>query len=173
MLSPTLSKPPCSMPRVGTSMFKSSPRTFPKPLRNCISLRQSDTARSGRMSPGIGENSGRDCTKESGSVRWFLFFFCCERNALNPICTTNGYDLNNCGKVEKICHYITHLLSVIKMVLSNLCYWLHIFYTHALLIFNHLGAHISTDKTCFWPWSHCKYRAMIKYYTNNTVFFNR
>lgn len=64
MLSPTLSKPSCSMPKVGTSTFKSRPKTFPKPRRNCISIKQSETARPGRISPGIRENSGRGWTKK-------------------------------------------------------------------------------------------------------------
>lgn len=63
MLSPTLSKPSCSMPNVGTSAFKSSPKTFPKPRRNCINIKQSETACPGRMSPGIREKSGRGWTK--------------------------------------------------------------------------------------------------------------
>lgn len=72
MLSPTLSKPSCSMPKVGTSTFKSSPKTFPKPRRNCISIRHSETARSGRISPGIRENSGRGWTKKWIKQVWLV-----------------------------------------------------------------------------------------------------
>lgn len=73
MLSPTFSRPSCSIPSVGTSTFRSRPRTFPKPRRNCISIRQSDTARPGRMSPGILENSGRGCGGETNLHRHFFF----------------------------------------------------------------------------------------------------
>lgn len=73
MLSPTLSKPSCSMPNVGTSVFKSSPKTFPKPRRNCINIKQSETACPGRMSPGIREKSGRGWTERECKNRILCF----------------------------------------------------------------------------------------------------
>lgn len=132
MLSPTLSKPSCSMPRVGTSEFKSSPKTFPKPRRNCISIRQSDTARPGRMSPGIRENSGRGCREKRVKLR------------LLWIWNTKKYDFNSYGKTGG--KLWLHPTSVnwyqdgAFQFRATAAYFLH----YAVLSFYHLGAHTST-----------------------------
>lgn len=59
MLSPIFSNPFCRTLRFGTSIFTSKPKTFPKFLKNCTTMRQSENVLPERTSPGIRGNSGK------------------------------------------------------------------------------------------------------------------
>lgn len=137
MLSPTLSRPSWSMPRVGTSTFISRPKTLPKPRRNCISIRQSETARPGRMRPGILENSGRGWQDRGRTRNLRLVFYdhlhqiTSFKTTLQHVITSLIWELFLCGFGFQV---------KLPVILEN----------YAVLSFSHLRAHYSIFEGAWW-----------------------